>query len=48
MTGPATNLWAAIELDPSTKDKMEEVVWMGGAVDASGSLKKFDHDGSAE
>jgi len=48
LTGPATHLTAALESDPSIKDKIEEVVWMAGAVDAPGNLKKFDHDGSAE
>jgi purine nucleosidase len=48
MTGPCTNLMAAIEIDSSIKDNIEEVVWMGGAVDVSGNVFKFDHDKSAE
>jgi purine nucleosidase len=48
LTGPATNLMAAIEIDPSIKDNIEEVVWMAGAVDVPGNVYKYDHDKSAE
>lgn len=48
MTGPCTNFMAAIDLDPSIKDNVEEVVWMGGAVDVPGNVFKFDHDKTAE
>lgn len=48
MTGPATNLVAALQLDPSIQNNIEEVIWMAGAVDVPGNLKKMDHIGVAE
>lgn len=48
LTGPCTNLTAAIEKDPSIKDNIEEVVWMAGAVDVVGNVTQYHHNGSAE
>jgi len=48
MTGPLTNLAAALEKAPEIKEKIEEVVLMGGAVDVPGNVLQFNHDGSAE
>lgn len=48
LTGPCTNFVAAIEKAPEIKEKIEEVVWMGGAVDVDGNVRQFNHDGSAE
>lgn len=36
MTGPLTNLAAALVADPSLVDVIEEVVWMGGAFGVPG------------
>lgn len=48
MTGPATNLAQAIHDDPSIVDKIDTVIWMGGAIDVRGNVAMHDHDGSAE
>ncbi|WP_414830632.1 nucleoside hydrolase [Alteromonas sp. H39] len=48
MTGPATNLMWALHDHPVLFDKVEEVVWMGGAIDVKGNVAMHDHDGSAE
>jgi purine nucleosidase len=48
MTGPATNLAVALGAEPWLANKIEEVVWMGGALDVGGNVRDYDHDGSAE
>lgn len=48
MTGPATNLMWALKNQPSLGDKIEEVIWMGGAIDVKGNVAMHDHDGTAE
>jgi purine nucleosidase len=48
VTGPATNLAAALALDPALPDKIGEVVWMGGALHVPGNVHDYEHDGSAE
>ena len=48
MTGPATNLMWALQDHPVLCEKVEEVVWMGGAIDVKGNVAMHDHDGSAE
>jgi purine nucleosidase len=35
MTGPASNLAAALSAEPELADKIAEVVWMGGALDVA-------------
>lgn len=48
MTGPCTNLVKTIEANPELKDRIEEVVWMGGAFRTRGNVQTYQHDGSAE
>ena len=48
MTGPATNLAAALTQNPDLVDNVQKVVWMGGAVKVKGNVAMHDHDGSAE
>ena len=48
LAGPPTNLVAALKKAPEIKDKIEEVVVMGGAVDVPGDVAQYNHDGSAE
>lgn len=48
MTGPASNLAAALEAHPDLRQNIAEVVWMAGALDVPGNVRTFAHDGSAE
>ncbi len=48
MTGPASNLVAALEANPSLAENIIEVVWMAGAIDVAGNVRTYAHDGSAE
>lgn len=48
MTGPCSNLTAALEKHPDLVSKVEEVIWMGGAVNTQGNVAMHNHDGSAE
>ncbi|MDW7692225.1 nucleoside hydrolase [Flammeovirgaceae bacterium SG7u.111] len=48
MTGPCSNLVLALEKDPSIKENIAEVVWMGGAFEVGGNVQTFQHNGSAE
>ncbi len=48
MTGPASNLVAALETDPGLRHNIAEVVWMAGAIDVPGNVRTYAHDGSAE
>jgi len=48
LTGPCTNLVAALEKDPEIKNNIEEVVWMAGAIDVPGNVVAFHHDRTAE
>lgn len=48
MTGPATNLAAALQAEPELSAKIEEVVWMGGALDVPGNVRDYEHNGAAE
>jgi purine nucleosidase len=48
ITGPVTNLAAALASEPKLAARIEEVVWMGGALQAGGNVRDYDHDGSAE
>lgn len=47
-TGPATNLAAVLSRKPELANKIEKVVWMGGAVDVKGNVAMHDHNGTAE
>lgn len=48
MTGPCSNLVAALDMNDGLKANIEKVVWMGGAVDVKGNVAIHNHDGSAE
>jgi purine nucleosidase len=48
MTGPLTNLAWALDRHPEVEAKIEEVVFMGGAVDVGGNVQELGHDGTAE
>jgi purine nucleosidase len=48
LTGPCSNLVHALEKAPTLREKIAEVVWMGGAVDVIGNVKTYNHNGTAE
>ncbi|MCC2605063.1 nucleoside hydrolase [Planctobacterium marinum] len=48
MTGPCSNLARALENAPDCINKLQKVIWMGGAIDAKGNVANYNHDGSAE
>jgi len=48
ITGPCSNLVAAINKAPKIKDKIEEVIWMGGAFRTQGNVQTYQHNGTAE
>ncbi|TPV59726.1 nucleoside hydrolase [Aestuariibacter sp. GS-14] len=48
MTGPASNLAAAINCSAELKRNIAKVVWMGGAIDVRGNVAMHDHNGTAE
>lgn len=48
MTGPCSNLAKALQDSPACIEKLEKVIWMGGAIDTKGNVGTHNHDGSAE
>lgn len=48
MTGPCSNLVLALKKDPTVRNKIKEIVWMGGAFRVGGNVQMHQHDGSAE
>jgi inosine-uridine nucleoside N-ribohydrolase len=48
ITGPVSNLSVALSIEPDLATKIEEVVWMGGALNVPGNVRDYEHDGSAE
>lgn len=48
MTGPCTNIVNALQRYPTLAGRLEEVVWMAGAVKVAGNVSMYHHDGSAE
>lgn len=48
ITGPVSNLALALTQEPDLAAKVEEVVWMGGALQVKGNVHDYEHDGSAE
>jgi purine nucleosidase len=48
ITGPVSNLAAALSVEPELAANIEEVVWMGGALRVAGNVRDYEHDGSAE
>lgn len=48
MTGPCSNLVLALTKEPAIREKIEKIVWMGGAFRVSGNVATFQHNGTAE
>lgn len=48
LTGPLTNVAPVFEENPSLKDRVENCLIMGGAINVAGNVEAPDHDGSAE
>lgn len=48
MTGPVSNLAKVLTDEPELAAKVEEIVWMGGAINVEGNVRDHEHDGSAE
>jgi purine nucleosidase len=51
VTGPLTTVAAALSLAPEIEEKIQEIVWMGGALNVPGNVEKSlepGQDGSAE
>jgi purine nucleosidase len=51
VTGPLTTLATALNLVPEIEQKIERLIWMGGALKVPGNVEKAfapEHDGSAE
>ncbi|MBB2911686.1 purine nucleosidase [Streptosporangium becharense] len=47
-TGPLTNLARCLDDHPRIESRIEEVVFMGGALDVTGNVNQPGHDGTAE
>lgn len=47
-TGPLTNVAPIFEQQPHLKEKVQEFVVMGGAINVKGNVEQPEHDGSAE
>ena len=51
ITGPLTTIAEAIAIEPNIIGKIQEIVWMGGALEVGGNVEKafaLEHDGTAE
>ncbi len=51
VTGPLTTVAAALDIAPEIESKIQEIVWMGGALNVPGNVEKSieaGQDGSAE
>lgn len=48
MTGPCSNLVQAIKDFPEIREKIKEIVWMGGAFRTQGNVQTYQHDSTAE
>ncbi|MEM8779649.1 MAG: nucleoside hydrolase [Cyanobacteria bacterium P01_G01_bin.49] len=51
VTGPLTTVATALDMAPEIESKIQEIVWMGGALNVSGNVEKEfapEHDGTAE
>jgi purine nucleosidase len=47
-TGPLTNIAPVLTERPELREKVKEVVIMGGAISTPGNVEQADHDGTAE
>jgi len=48
ITGPCSNLVEAIKRKPEIREKIEQVIWMGGAFSTQGNVQTYQHNGTAE
>jgi purine nucleosidase len=48
VTGPCSNLAKVLGDTPDLAAQIQEVIWMGGALEVPGNVHDHDHDGSAE
>lgn len=51
VTGPLTTVATALNIEAAIASKIEQIVWMGGALEVGGNVEKSyapEHDGSAE
>jgi purine nucleosidase len=51
ITGPLTTIASAIAIAPDLIPKIQEIIWMGGALKVGGNVEKafaLEHDGTAE
>ncbi len=48
LTGPCSNLVKALEICPDIARNIEEIIWMGGAIDVPGNVVTYNHNGTAE
>ncbi|MBD2666166.1 nucleoside hydrolase [Richelia sinica] len=51
VTGPLTTVATALEIAPEIEDKIDQIIWMGGALNVPGNVEKSleaGQDGSAE
>ncbi|MEP7358700.1 MAG: nucleoside hydrolase [Anaerolineales bacterium] len=48
VTGPLSNLAAALDSAPDVEAKIARMLWMGGALNVTGNVRDSEHDGSAE
>ena len=51
VTGPLTTVAEAIKAKPNLINKIEDIIWMGGALEVQGNVERvfaLEHDGSAE
>ena len=48
MTGPCSNLVRTLQRYPELAPQVKEVIWMGGAIDTTGNVVTYNHNGTAE
>lgn len=48
MTGPCSNLVRTLRRYPELAPKVQEVIWMGGAIDTAGNVVTYNHNSTAE
>ena len=48
LTGPCSNIVKALEQCPDISNKIDEIIWMGGAFDVPGNVVTYNHNGTAE
>ncbi|MEM8907270.1 MAG: nucleoside hydrolase, partial [Bacteroidota bacterium] len=48
ITGPCSNLTAALKRKPELRTQIKQVIWMAGAFRTSGNVQTYQHNGTAE